>query len=338
VNTPRYVFGHLVSVAVVAAAVGCGSHSETPEPSPQASSSVTSPSAAQTPTIASQFDARWMGVTPNQPQGWEELNRSITGEVQQFDFRPVNDTEMPRRCNGCAPWTATLTAYAPGKFDPTDARTGQPVTVNGEDDGFFRPLDETDQNKDAMLAWQYADNAWATAVGMTSATSGLDRLLELARALQPAERTPIRLPLSLANLPGGMPLAEIDVDTHRDAPGKLDFGTRIDFAGCGLTDIGATRDCRTATPGLSVRIVPGDYREPSGGVEHDEVPVKVGGRDGLYDQTIHMALVQLQPGIHVEFELGDFDQPAVQDAFAGVEWAPDPGNEATWRPVSDWAK
>jgi hypothetical protein len=189
----------LVSAALTLVAAGCGSQ-QSADPSPQASSSsATNSSAAppQTPTVASQFDPRWMGVTPNQPQGWEELNRTITGDFQQFDFRPVNETELRRRCNGCAPWTATLTVYAPGKFDPTDAQSGQPVSVNGDEDGFFRPLDEADKTKDAMLAWQYADNAWATAVGMTSTTSGLDQLLELARALKPAERTPIRLPLSL---------------------------------------------------------------------------------------------------------------------------------------------
>jgi hypothetical protein len=341
VNTPRYVFAHLVSVAVVVAAVGCGSHSETPEPSPQASSSANSSSGAPTPpapTVSSLFDPRWFGVTPAQPNGWEELNRTITGDFQQFDFRPVNETEMRRRCNGCAPWTATLTAYAPGKFDPTDAQTGQPVSVNGDDDGFFRPLDEADKTKDAMLAWQYADNAWVTAVGMTSTTSGLDQLLELARALKPAERTPIRLPLSLANLPDDIPLAQIDVDTHRDEPGKLDYGTRIDFAACGLTDIGASRGCRSAAESLSVYIVPRDYREPSGGVNHNVVPVKVGGKDGLYDESSFRVSVQLQPGMLVEFEPGGRERCEVLDILANVAWAPDPGNEATWPVVADWTK
>ena len=30
--------------------------------------------------------------------------------------------------------------------------------------------------------------------------------------------------------------------------------------------------------------------------------------------------------------------PSPQDILAGVAWAPDPGNEATWPTVSDWAK
>jgi hypothetical protein len=31
-------------------------------------------------------------------------------------------------------------------------------------------------------------------------------------------------------------------------------------------------------------------------------------------------------------------EPEFKDILAGVEWAPDPGNEATWRPVSDWVE
>ena len=344
-NTTRYVFAHLVSAAIVVAAVGCGSQSGTPEPSPRASSSANSSSGAPTPpapTVSSLFDPRWFAVTPNQPQGWEELNRSITSDFQQFDFRPVNETESRRRCNGCARWTATLTVYAPGKFDPTDAQTGQPVSVNGDNDGFFRPLDEADKTRDAMLAWQYADNAWATAVGMTSATSGLDQLLELARALKPAERTPIRLPLSLANLPADIPLAQINIDTSPLEDSANDYGTTIEFAPCGPSETGAVPDCMVAANSLSVHIWPDDYREPGGGVEPNVVPVKVDGKDGLYNETVGRASVQVQPGMLVEFELGALDrvQPAVQqkDILANVAWAPDPGNEATWPVVADWTK
>jgi hypothetical protein len=115
---------NLVSAAVVVVAAGCSAQ-QAAEPSPQASSSsVTTPSAAPTPSsTVSQFDARWMGLTPNQPQGWEELNRRITGEFQQFNLRPTDETESMHGCNGCAPWTVALTACAPGKFDPTEART-----------------------------------------------------------------------------------------------------------------------------------------------------------------------------------------------------------------------
>ena len=69
---------------------------------------------------------------------------------------------------------------------------------------------------------------------MTSATTELDRMVELAHALQPAERTPIRLPMSVANLPANMPLAEINIDTSALQDDALDYGTRLEFAACGM--------------------------------------------------------------------------------------------------------
>jgi hypothetical protein len=320
---------NLVSAAVVVVAAGCSAQ-QAAEPSPQASSSsVTTPSAAPTPSsTVSQFDARWMGLTPNQPQGWEELNRRITGEFQQFNLRPTDETESMHGCNGCAPWTVALTACAPGKFDPTEARTGQPVTVNADGDGF---LVEDPAKHAATVTWQYTENAWATVRGMTSATNQLDRMVELARALQPTERTPIRLPMSLANVPANVPLAEINID-------KSKYGTRLEFAPCGRTVVSGTPPCMAEGDQMGVQIWPDDYRTPSGGVEHNVVPVTVGGKNGLYDETIHRASVQLQPGMLAEFELGDRDQAAIEGILANVAWAPDPGNDATWPAVSDWAK
>jgi hypothetical protein len=329
---------NLFSAAVMLVAVGCGSQ-QSGDPTPEASSSAINSSVVPPPAVASQFDARWLGVTPNQPDGWEELSRRITADFQQFEFRPVDETEFMRGCNGCAPWTAELTAYAPGKFDPAEARTGQPASVNGADDGFFRPVDDTE---DAMLTWQYADNAWATAVGMTSATGKLDQLIELARALKPAERNPIRLPLSFANLPTNMPLAEITIDTSPLQDARLDYGTRLEYAPCAMTDAYAVRDGMVHTDKLSVHIRPDDYRPPTGGREHKMVPVKVGGKDGLYDEVMHDVVVQVAPGMLVEFGLSGPSYPSnrvsLEQILADVQWAPDPGNEATWRPVTDWAK
>ena len=238
-NTRRDVFVPLVSAAVLVAAVGCSPQQPA---DPQASSSTpTSAAAPAPPPTVSQLDPRWMGVLPDQPQGWAELNRRITADFQQFSLRPTDETEYRYGCNGCAPWTVDLTAYAPGKFDPAEARTGQPVTVNADGDGFW--VDDQAKHT-ATLTWQYADDAWATVKGMTSATTELDRLVELAHALQPTERTPIRLPLSMGNLPANMPFAEINVDTSPLQDDGLDYGTRIEFAPCGMAENGGVGDCR----------------------------------------------------------------------------------------------
>ncbi|MDT7732059.1 MAG: hypothetical protein QOK45_2312, partial [Mycobacterium sp.] len=90
------VVRYLILAAVMVVA-GCSTqHSADPTPQASSSSATSPPVPPPAPAVASQFDPRWMGVTPNQPQGWEELNRTITGDFQQFDFRPVRDTEMRR--------------------------------------------------------------------------------------------------------------------------------------------------------------------------------------------------------------------------------------------------
>jgi hypothetical protein len=331
---------HLISVAVLVVAVGC-SERQSADPPPQASSSQTSAPAALTlPPTVIQFDARWIGLAPNQPQGWEELNRRITSDFQQFNLRPIDDTESMYGCNGCAPWTVALTAYAPGKFDPTEARTGRPVRVNADGDGFLRE----DRAKDAAtLNWQYADNAWATVKGMTAATIDLDRMVELAHALKPAQRSPIRLPMSVANVPAKMPLAEINID-------KSTYGTILTFAPCGMTDVSGTGDCVGDAESLSVHIWPADGYDGHF-QEQTAAPMKIGGKDGLFDDAANgagdHAAVLVRPGMLVVFDCGlpgprnagtPADPPtSLKDILADVAWAPDPANEATWPAVSDWA-
>jgi hypothetical protein len=317
---------------VVALAAGCSP----PSAEPQASSpSATSSSAAPAPstTTVTQFDPQWMGLVPHQPQGWKELNRQITGEFQQFSLRPADDTERRFNCNGCAPWTVDLTAYAPGKFDPTEARTGQPVNVNGEGDGF---LTEDPAKHTATLAWQYADNAWAAVKGLTAATTQLDRMVELAHAFKPAERTPIRLPMSMP-----------------DVPATGDYGTIIEFAPCGPSITGGAGPCERGpdTESLAVHIWPSDNYQAHF-EEEEAVPMKIGGKDGFFDDAQNgagdHAVVQVQPGmlavfdcgIDAPYRTGEPPQPPtnLKSILATLEWAPDPANEASWARVSDWAK
>ncbi|KAA0081345.1 hypothetical protein CIW52_22355 [Mycolicibacterium sp. P9-64] len=340
----RWLAALAILGAVVTLAAGCGpQHVAEPRAS---SPGAASPSAAPapTPTTVTQFDPQWMGLVPDQPRGWKELNRRITGEFQQFSLRPADETEMRMGCNGCAPWTVDLTAYAPGKFDPTEAQTGQLVNVNGEGDGF---LTEDPAKHTATLTWPYADSAWATVKGLTPATTQLDRMVELAHALKPVERTPIRLPMSMPEVPANMPLAEINVD------GTGDYGTVIEFAPCGRPTNGGAGDCgrQPDVETMSVHIWPSDrvdwYFNDEGAV-----PLKIGGKDGFFDDALtgagDHAAVQVQPGMLVVFDsgvgdvyrTGDPPQPPtrLKTILATLEWAPDPANEASWTPVSDWAK
>lgn len=302
---------------VVAALVsGCGS--------PSTTTGTPTAAPALEPSTVVQFDPQWMSLTA--PPSWRETERRITGEFQQFGLRPRDEDEPPRTCNGCGvdPPTAFLTAYAPGKFDPAAISTAEPVSVDAGTGGFYRP---SEASEDALLAWQYAENAWATVRGRTSTTSEPDRMLELARALRPVERTAIRVPLSIPGVPPPMGLAEVTVVREQ-------YGTTLEFGNCGKTDIGGAADCGGDAGYLRVQIWPAD--DPSGLIDGDgAVPAQIGGRDGFYTADGDSAAVQVAPGMLVVFSL---DAPAVDlgDILATLTWAPDPADEQTWRPVSDW--
>jgi hypothetical protein len=305
-------------------------------PSSAAVSATAAPPSA--PFGANQIDAGWMGFETSQPWQWEEVERRATSDFQQFGFRPFDETEVPRGCNHCGtrPETARMTVYAAGRFDPTEASDDQPVSVLGGD-GFFRAADGS---RDAKLTWQYAKNAWATLRGRTTATSDVARMLDLARALRPSSRTPIRVPLSLTKVPAGMPLAQIYVD-------ERGYGTTFMFADCVMTDVGAVPPgCKRNSDWLRVQIWPTDGYD--GHIdEQGRVAWRIGGKDGVYNKATNQAAVQVQRGLLVVFVLGGpyGSGPTVngptnhlEEILATVDWASDPGDDATWRPVAEWAK
>jgi len=342
------------AVSVLGALIsGCSQGStvaQTPSPS------VSSPAATR-PLVASLIDPRWMGFDTSHLSQWEEINRLITPELQRFGFRPLDENRGPRYCQGCGEKspTAEVTIYAPGKYDPTDARTGQPIDVDGHG-GFFRaerwdafPAVESPRALDAVLAWQYAENAWATVQGMTILTSGLERLLELARALRPDERTPAVAPLSLANVPADMPLASIYRSNLRILGHSSDYGTELGFGPCASSDEG---DCRTDENKdvgmLSVLIWHRD--DFTDGRYRVEVPYQIGGQDGRYDRSVFWAAALPADGLYVQFDLipprdpeptaeqRDVLSSELEGALNSVAWVQDPGNEAAWPPITDWVK
>ncbi len=317
------------TVGVLLIASGCGTQS------PPASPTSPDPAGSPAARTASRFDPRWMAL--DAPPSWTESDRWISAEFQRFGLRPVGETELPRDCNGCGvePPTAIVTAYAPGKFDPAAVRAAAPATVNADGDGVLGRSGDSD---DAVLAWRYADDAWATVRGRTTSASDPGRMLELAHALRPAERTDIRVPVGIPGVPAPMALTQISVDRGR-------YGTTMEFGSCGRTDQGAVPECYGAADTLDVQIWPADGF--AGHIEQQNAaPVRIGGRAGILDSTGRRAAVQVQPGILVVFELeGPFGQPGkpatapladLGEILPTVQWAPDPRNEKTWRPVADW--
>ncbi|HET9143682.1 hypothetical protein [Actinophytocola sp.] len=106
-----------------------------------------------------------------------------------------------------------ITVYAPGAFDPSEARTGEPVEVHGRT-GYFRP-DLPCQCETEMgyptIAWEYADNAWATAVDMKMSPPHQlppEQLKANQRRIAEAVRfdrtTPLLIPFRVGYLPAGV--------------------------------------------------------------------------------------------------------------------------------------
>jgi hypothetical protein len=327
--------------AVVTLAAGCTAR-------PSSTANAPTAPAASPAKVPSLIDPRWIGFDTSAPWNWTEIDRRIEVDFQQFGFRPIGETGHKHHGEGCGTNepTAVVTVYLPGKFDATDALMGQPVDVGGHG-GFLRaygdkrpPIVKTDPFEDAILTWQYADNAWATVRGFTPAAASLDRMLELARAVRPDERTPARVPLSLRNVPAGMPLALIHdiLEPIYDSDGEYD--TRLDFAPCvDLEKAGLCGDTDEDSGWLGVFI----YGRHASGHDpgDDEVAWKIGGKDGRYIHSTGWAAVQVQMGMSVEFNFtaprGTQREPEFDNVLAGIQWATDPNDEATWPAVTDWA-
>ena len=327
---------------VVVALAGCTQDSAS-APTPTA----TLPAPAH--AVANEIDPRWMGLGTNELWNWKIVDRVITPEFQQFGVRPLNSEEIPRRGGCCGHGkeasTAFLTAFAPGKFDPAEARSDQPVNVYGRE-GYFRPSVDVE---DAVLTWSYADDAWATLYGRSSDTSELDVMVALAGDLRPTERIPVRLPLSLANVPVDMPLSKIAIQR---GPWAV---TSVEFDACQSPVYGVPApECASTADTLKIAIWQHDdffqaYGDGNTPTFHEgAVAITVGGKEGLYNEASNVADVEIPPEMVAVFSLharGPQSGPAssrettkLKDVLAGVEWASDPGSEQTWPEVTAWAK
>ena len=316
-------------------AVGCSAEPQSGAPS----STSNGPSAA--PKVASQIDPRWMGLGTNQLWNWELIDREITPRSSSSACARFNRPKHRVSATAAAniPRRLSSPPLRRGKFDAADARSGQPVNVNGRE-GFFRPYVGVE---DAVLTWSYADDAWATVRGSTPDTSELDTMVNLAADLRPTERSPVRLPLSLANVPAALPVSSITAQHGR-------WPTIVRFDACQPPGYQVPApECADTTDSLSILIWPDDtvfetFEDDEVPTFHDDaVPISIGGKDGLCNTTSNKAAAQIRPGMVVEFELGGPGggrraTTNLEDILTGVVWASDPGNEQSWPAVTDWVK
>jgi hypothetical protein len=133
-------------------------------------------------------------------------DQSVSGEVSSSTL--ARNRSRPRL-------NAFLTVYRPGAFDPKGIEKGTELTVAGH-----RAVQATTPvfseppavpGGDKLLAWEYADNAWAT---VTSHSNDADEpsfadLGALVPGLKQSSARPATLPFTVGYVPGGYQAVQV---------------------------------------------------------------------------------------------------------------------------------
>lgn len=138
----------------------------------------------------------------------------------------------------------TVMVFAPGKYDPADIRSGEPVDVRGKK-GFFRGDAKCFCSGSAPavgLAWEYAPNAWALVQNESpNLQQGLKEkpiLLRIASAVAFERTTPLKLPYRVGYLPSGLRPGPESGSLNTATPGGI--GGHVTLKGAGAQDPGVT--------------------------------------------------------------------------------------------------
>ncbi|WP_433213417.1 hypothetical protein ACQP00_01940 [Dactylosporangium sp. CS-047395] len=106
-------------------------------------------------------------------------------------------------------YSATVTVYRPGVFQPTKFAAGEHVTVNGRPGLYLSDamyIDSADLAPAPELAWQYTDNAWAVVSSVIGGRYNKADLLKVAGGLTGAAATPATVAIKTTYTPAGYSL------------------------------------------------------------------------------------------------------------------------------------
>lgn len=249
----------LAVAAIVAVAFPHGSGG-TPRPAVPAASKL----AVSSPQVPA-FTVTIRGFTVDQDFAVQASAESTPGYESARVVRP-HATEIGNPA-GITQQSGVLTVFRPGVFNPFQYAAGSPVTINGRS-GFTRTFDEgisipDPQNPTKMInhtmhlasiAWQYADDAWATVTatndgkyyGMTAA-----QVQAVAEKFVPSLHGPIATaPYTILRIPSGWQLGSAggdDVTALNSGSGAISHvylaRTEIHFTGLtGRIDLDRGRD------------------------------------------------------------------------------------------------
>ncbi len=137
---------------------------------------------------------------------------TITPSAVERDVQRANITIGSGSAPDAADADGAIYVYARGAFDPTAAKGGRPVKVNGHAGYFARLTSPTLTGIDGIPAkldavvWQYAAGAWAMVQVRFAGdqVNARDEELKIARAVHPGHPEPTRVPFRFGYLPDGL--------------------------------------------------------------------------------------------------------------------------------------
>ncbi|WP_344617685.1 hypothetical protein, partial [Dactylosporangium salmoneum] len=198
-------------------------------------------------------------VTP----GYQELYVRRGGET--FDLYDGAVTGGKKVVATSAGFSALVTVYRPGAFQPTRFTSGEPVRVHGRP-GFYAadvPYQPGESTSRGALAWQYADNAWATVASVTPDGYTKAEFLQIAEGLTTAPARTATTPVKLRWTPTGYVLTSAgSTDGYPNGASYMVSSVRLVKARPAYTGLVATVDASaTGTATVRVSVYPIEFTD-----------------------------------------------------------------------------
>ncbi|MGI5246759.1 hypothetical protein [Dactylosporangium sp. CA-139066] len=249
--------------------------------------------------------------------------------------------EMETMYDGSAPgsvassvpgYSALLTVYRPGAFQATRFSGAQAVSVNGRP-GLYSPSvhyqpGDTSPSTGA-LAWQYADNAWATVASVTPDGYSKAEFVQIAAGLTAAPATTPKTPVKLTWTPPGYGLTSVGAtDDYPNGGPYMVSSQRLIKTRPAYTGLTATVDASAAgSPTFRVGVFPVAYANSSKAHPGTASYCNSGNADLCYRMT---------PDGKYQIELhssGGLSQADLRHVLDSAQVA-DPANPQSWFPIS----
>jgi hypothetical protein len=126
-----------------------------------------------------------------------------------------------------------LTVYRPGSYNTGSLDGAQPITLAGRSARWDETYPISPNDTSRLLAWQYADNAWAT-MRISDDSPSYDQLRSLASGLRTEKPVAARSPFTMSYVPKGYHAVEVgtQVQAGTASPGhwKDDLPAAVVFA------------------------------------------------------------------------------------------------------------